>query len=293
MARVIDTARNSKLLLGVLILAHLVVISRQVDGGGGTSLLERVVFGALSPLQRLVAGGVGGVSDAWRSYVDLRGIDAENVRLKNRLAELETQLQQRQRLAQEAERLRSLLELRQILPLETITAEVMARDGLPWFRMLTVNKGLDAGVHLDTPVLSPTGVVGRVVAVGPRAARIQTLLDQACGVGAMVERSRASGVVSGKVGLADSGASDLVMNYVSAVADVQEGDVVVTSGLDGIYPKGLVVGRVRSVGPPSGLFKEVIVTPSARFDELEEVLLVKTERDVPLLTEAVRPEAAR
>ncbi len=292
MARVVDTARNSRVLLAALILAHLVVISRQVDAGGGTSLLERVIFGMLSPFQRLVGGAVGGVADAWHSYVDLRGIDRENQSLKQRVAELEAQLQQRQHQAQEAERLRALLELRKILPLETVTAEVVARDGLPWFRTLTVNKGREAGIHLDTPVLSPTGIVGRVVAVGPKAARIQTILDQASGVGVQIERSRAAGVVQGQAGL-ESGSSDLVMKYVSAVADVREGDVVVTSGLDRIYPKGLVVGRVRSVAPPLGLFKEVLVTPSARFDEIDEVLLVKTSPEPTAFTEAVRPEAAR
>lgn len=292
MARVVDTARNSRLLLGALVLAHLVVISRQVDAGG-TSLLGRIVLALFSPAQRLVAGAARGVSDAWETYLDLRGVHDENLRLRGRVAELETQLQQRQRQAQEAERLRELLDLKQILPLETISAEVIARDGLPWFRTLLLNKGTEAGLALDTAVLSPTGVVGRVVAVGPNAAKVQTLLDQASGVGVAVERSRVTGVASGQLGFADASTLDLVLKYVPATADVVAGDVVVTSGLDRIYPKGLVVGRVRSVAPPSGLFKEVLVTPSARFDQVEEVLLVRGARERLLLSEAVRPEAAR
>src|SRR5262249_35751840 len=157
------------------------------------------------------------------------------------------------------------------------------REGVPWFRTLTVDKGREAGVHLNTPVLSPTGIVGRVVAVGAHAARVQTILDQASGVGVQIERSRAAGVVQGQAGV-ESAATDLIMKYVSAVADVKEGDVVVTSGLDRIYPKGLVVGRVRSVAPPLGLFKEVVVTPSAHFDEIDEVLLVKTSPEPTTFT---------
>jgi rod shape-determining protein MreC len=295
MARVIDTARNSRFLLAALVLCHLVAISHQVDGGGGASLLERMVFAVLSPGQRLVAAVVGGVERSWSGYLDLRDVHEENGRLKDRVSSLETQLQQRQAAAAEAEQLREVLELRKILPLETVTAEVVARSGMPWFRTITVNKGLEAGIHLNTPVLSPTGIVGRVVAVGPRAAKVQTLLDQACGVGVMVERSRASGVVQGQVAFDDQGqgTTDLRMKYVSAIADVVVGDAVVTSGLDQVFPKGLVVGRVRSVAAPSGLFKEVIVTPSARFDEVEEVLLVRGGAETPALTQGVRPETAR
>jgi rod shape-determining protein MreC len=145
---------------------------------------------------------------------------------------------------------------------------------VPWFRSLTVNRGTSDGVALDAPVISPTGVVGRVIAVGPRAARVQVLLDRDSGAGVLIERSRVSGVVSGQVVQPETGAADLLLKYVSERADVVEGDVVVTSGFDRIYPKGLVVGRVSYVGEGSGLLKEIRVEPSARFDRLEEVLVV-------------------
>jgi len=127
------------------------------------------------------------------------------------------------------------------------------------------------------------------VAVGPWASRVQLLLDRDCGVGAMIESSGVTGVVSGQVGLAESGTADLVMNYVPAHAEIAPGDVVVTSGLDRIFPKGLMVGRVRSVGgDASGLFREVRVTPSARFDRLEQVLLLGGPRPLPEMAESVR-----
>jgi rod shape-determining protein MreC len=282
-------SRRSRLLLLALVLAHLVVISQQVDTGRGTSLLERLVFSLFTPLQTGVSGLLRSVSAAWRGYADLRGVREQNLRLNERVRILETLLMERQHQAREAERLRELLELRQILPFKTIVAEVVTRDNVPWYRTLLINKGAEDGVRMEAPVISPTGVVGRVIERGPHAAKVQLLLDQQSGVGVLIERSRATGVVSGQVGFADTGTSDLKMNYVPELADVAVGDVVVTSGFDRIFPKGLVVGRVRFVGPGSGLFKEVLVSPSARFSTLEEVLiLLGTSPDEPRLTETVR-----
>jgi len=282
-------SRRSRLLLLALVIGHLVVISQQVDTGRGSSLLERLVFSLLTPLQTGVSGLLRSVSAAWRGYADLRGVREQNQRLTERVRILETLLMEKQHQAREAERLRELLELRQILPFKTVVAEVMTRDNVPWYRTLLINKGTEDGVRLEAPVISPTGVVGRVIERGPHAAKVQVILDQQSGVGVLIERSRVTGVVSGQVGFADTAATDLVLKYVPELADVAVGDVVVTSGLDRIYPKGLVVGRVRFVGPGSGLFKEVLVSPSARFGSLEEVLvLLGTSRGEPSLTETVR-----
>ena len=291
MARVIDTARNSRFLLGALVLGHLAAISRQVDAGGGTSLLGRGIFALFSPAQRAVAGAVRGVGSAWTGYVDLRGVRQENLRLRKQLQFVELMLQRKQEQAREAERLRELLGLRQILPFETVVAQVVARDGVPWFRTLTVDKGAEAGIGLDAPVITSSGVVGRVVALGPRAARVQLVTDRNCGVGGLVERSRVTGVVSGQI--PDLHTPYLLMKYVPAVADVAVDDVVITSGFDRIFPKGLLVGRVASVSAASGLFKEILVAPSARFEQIEEVLLVKVAAEPLTLTQAVRSEGRR
>lgn len=287
MAAVID-ARRSRFLLVVLVLAHLGVISNQVDGGGGASLLQRAVFSLLSPLQNAVGAVVRGVKGAWSGYVGLRGAHVQSQRLEERVQYLELLLQERQHQARESERLRELLGLREILPLETVAAEVVSRDGLPWYRTLTIDKGRADGVELEAPVLSPTGVLGRVIERGAHAAKVQLLLDSQSGAGVMVERSRVMGIVSGQLGGEGAVASDLVMKYVPEMTDVTAGDVVVTSGLDRIYPKGLVVGRVRSVSRGTGLFKEILVEPSARFDQVEEVLVVKGPRPSLTLDQSVR-----
>ncbi len=287
MALAIDVHKSRFLFVGFVVL-HLAAISHQVDAGGGVSLLQRAVFNLLSPVQSAFAGATRGVTSAWRGWVDLRHVHRTNERLLEQVRYLETLLQERQHQAREADRLREVLALRQTLPLETIAAEVVTRDGMPWFRTLTLDRGREAGVVLEAAVISPAGVLGRVVAVGPNAAKVQLLQDRESGAGAMIERTRVAGVVSGQLGFADAGPSDLVMKYVPGLADVVVGDTVVTSGMDRIYPKGLVVGRVRLVGQGSGLFKEILVTSAARPDQIEEVLVVKKASVAPAFDEAVK-----
>jgi rod shape-determining protein MreC len=165
----------------------------------------------------------------------------------------------------------------------------VSREGLPWYRTLTINKGREDGVELEAPVLTPTGVLGRVIERGPHAAKVQLLLDSQSGAGVLIERSRVTGIVSGQVGGVEGAvATDLVLKYVPETTDVVTGDVVVTSGLDRIYPKGLVVGRVRTVSRGTGLFKEILVEPSARFDQAEEVLVVKGQKPSLALDQSVR-----
>jgi rod shape-determining protein MreC len=219
------------------------------------------------------------VAEVWRGWGFHRQTYEENRRLEERVRQLETELQTRSHGAEEVDRLRELLELRRAIPMETVAAQVVGRDGVPWFRSLTLDRGDADGVTLNAPVMSPTGVVGRVIAVGPHAARVQVLLDRDSGTGVVVVRSRVPGVVSGQVSGEEASAGDLVLKYVPERADVVVGDVVVTSGLDRIYPKGLVVGRVRSVGKGSGLFRDIRVEPSARFDRLEELLVVRQARE--------------
>jgi rod shape-determining protein MreC len=286
MARVIDSRRSSWLLVA-FVLFHLMAISHQVDGGGGVSLLERFVLTALGPFQRATAGAIHGVGGFWNHYVDLREVHQENERLRQRVEELQTLVREREEKTRQAERLQRILGLREILPYERVVADVIARDGQPWFRTLTLNKGTEHGIGLNAPVISPEGVLGRVIGVGPRVARVQLLQDRDCGVGARIERSRVTGVVSGQVGVADAGTPELLMKYVPAEADVAVGDVVVTSGLDRIFPKGLVVGRVLSVAAPAGLFKEVLVTPAVRFALIEEAVVLRVEPEALVVAEEV------
>ena len=266
--------RRSRLLLAGLVLAHLVAISNQVDGGNGASLFQRWALSVFAPLQSGLSGALHGIGSVWTSYADLRGVRRDNRRLDERVRELELQLQEKSQEAAEAHRLREVMAVRDVLPVRTLVAHVLSRDGTPWYRTVTLDSGSEEGVRLDAPVLSSTGVVGRVIARGPHAARVQLLLDQQSGAGARIERSRISGVVSGQPRTSATAGGDLVMKYVPMLSDVVVGDVVVTSGLDRIFPPGLLLGRVRFVKTGAGLFKEILVTPSAHFDTLEEVMVV-------------------
>jgi rod shape-determining protein MreC len=286
MARVIET-RKSKLLLVGLVLAHLVAISKQVERGG-TSLLGQGLFAVVAPLQALITGTIRGVSGAWSSYVDLRGVHQDNARLHEQVQTLERLLEERQEQAREGERLREMLQLQKELPLETVSAEVIAREGVPWSRTITVDKGSSDGVRLNSAVISASGVVGRVIAIGPHASRVQLILDGQAGVGVRIQRSRVTGVLVGQPGMGGAVTGDLALKYVPSLADVVVGDVVVTSGLDRLYPAGLVVGRVRSAARGNGLFKEILVAPSAQFNTLEEVMLVRNLPADDTVSQSVR-----
>jgi rod shape-determining protein MreC len=286
MASVIETRKSRLLLLG-LVLAHLVAISKQVEHGG-QSLLGSGLFALVTPVQAVITGTIRGVSGGWTGYVDLRRVYEQNRSLQERVRVLESQLQARQEQAQEAERLREMLQLKKELPLDILAAEVIVREGAPWARTITVDKGSAEGVRLNAPVISATGVVGRVIAVGPHASRVQLILDGQAGVGVRIERSRVTGILVGQPGMPTAVIGDLVLKYVPSLADVVVGDVVVTSGLDHLYPAGLVVGRVRSAARGNGLFKEILVTPSAQFNTLEEVMVVRTPIPDDTMTQGVR-----
>ena len=270
----IAAGRRGRVLLPILVVLHLLVISWQVEDQANVSLLERLVLTVISPFQRLVTSVISGTGYVIDSYVDLRGVRDENRELKERVRSLELALAERQHLAAQAVRLRKLLELRRLLPYETVVAELIAGEGASFARTVTVNKGSRSGVRLNMPVISPSGIVGRIIAIGPNAAKVQLIVDSRAGVGALIERSRTLGVIEG-IGDPNAPAGDLPMRFVPALADVAVGDTVVTSGLDQIYPRGLVVGRVSRLGDASGLVREVFVTPATRFYELEKVLILE------------------
>ena len=274
--------RRRRALLASLVAVHVIAISHQVDTGGGVSRLERAVLALLSPPQRAVTAIVDGVRNAWLSYVDLRRVRHDNQALQQHVHTLQVELQRARQGAREAERLRELLDLRQHFGDGARAATVVGRSGLPWFRTLLVNRGGDHGVQQDAPVISPEGVVGRVIAVTAAASKVQVLLDHHSGMGALVERTRVAGIVAGQVGAAEADRGELLMRYVPVRADVRPGDTVLTSGLDEIYPKGLLVGHVSSVQPASGLFQDVRVTPAVDFSRIEEVLLLPAKQNPPL-----------
>lgn len=274
-----DIKQRPGAILGVAVVLHVIIISAQVNTTSGMPILRAVSFGAFAEIQRLITGAVSGVQAIWTGYVALRGVKDENAALRQQLQDLQIRLQEERALAQRTEDLRQLLELRQRAELETTAAEIIAAGASPEFRTVTIDKGTTDRVDTDMAVLSPSGVIGRVILPSLRASKVQLLIDRNAAAGAIVERSRAQGVVVG------AGGEELRMDYVPGTADVKTGDLVVTSGIDGIYPKGFVIGTVETVERGPGTYHEIRVRPAVDFSRLEEVLVV--------LTPAPGREAAR
>jgi rod shape-determining protein MreC len=274
--------RSGYLFIGVM-LAHVLLISAQVNSKAGVPVLESVTFGVFSELQRGLSGGFSGVRGLWSGYIGLRHLKAENEALKRQLAATQIAEQEQRALADRTRGLERLLGLREPLALKTAAAEIIGAGATPDFRTVTIDKGSRDGLNRDMAVISPSGVVGRIVVPSARSAKVQLLIDRNAAAGALIERSRAQGVVVG------SGDERLLMQYVSEVADVIAGDLVVTSGIDGIYPKGFVIGRVESVEKSGGAYKRITVMPTVDFRSLEEVLVVLTPLPSQDVTEG-KPE---
>ena len=265
-----DIKQRPGTVLGVAVVLHLVLISVQVNTATGIPIFRAITFGTFSEVQRLITGAVTGVGELWSGYFALRGVNDENAALRQQLQDLQIKLQEERALAQRTEDLRQLLELRERAELETTAAEIIAAGASPEFRTVTIDKGTRDRVDADMAVLSPSGVVGRVILPSARAAKVQLLIDRNAAAGAIIERSRAQGVVVG------AGGETLRMDYVPGTADVKAGDLVVTSGIDGIYPKGFVIGTVETVERGPGTYHDIRVSPAVDFSRLEEVLVVLT-----------------
>lgn len=212
---------------------------------------------------------VSGVRSVWYSYIDLRAVREENRELREKATRLEQALWMEREVVARYDRLSSVLQLAERIPFESIVAEVVGVDASSWFRTITVNRGQGRGVELNAPVVGPGGLVGRVTAVGPHVAQVQLLADHECSVGSLLVRTRTRGIVSGQ------GSAQLQLKYVSNLEDVVVGDLVVTSGIDGIYPKGIAIGRVASVRNGPRLFKIISVEPAASLNRLEEVFILE------------------
>ena len=276
----LDIRQRTGYLFMAVIIGHIILISAQVNTERGVPILEAVTFGAFAEVQRAASTVIGGVRTSWDDYLALQSVRSDNEQLRREVAQLQIALQQQRALAQQSRTLVDLLELREQVQLDTVAAAVIAGSASPDFRTLTIDKGTTDGLRPDMAVIAPAGVVGRVITPSARAAKVQLLIDRNAAAGAIVERSRAQGVVEGTGG-------DLRLNYVSGTADVQSGDVVITSGIDGIYPKGFVIGQIESVERSAGGFGAIVIRPAVEFSSLETVLVVVT----PAVSGIEGPEA--
>jgi rod shape-determining protein MreC len=231
--------------------------------------LAAIVLEVFAPLQGAVSFLQRGVKDLWYGYFNLVGARRENEMLRDRVAVLERDLVQLAEVQQNSSRLADLLRFRSLVLGPALGARVIARDPLPWFHTFTIDLGSADGVREGMAVLAPQGVVGRITKVSRMAARVMLLTDNNSGIDAVVQRSRARGIVQGTQ---DGGCR---MNYLRRDVDVLPGDRVVTSGLDGIFPKGVVIGEIAGMTlEHRGLLQSATIHPSVQIGALEEVLIV-------------------
>ncbi|HEX8887765.1 MAG TPA: rod shape-determining protein MreC [Pyrinomonadaceae bacterium] len=227
----------------------------------------------ISPFQR-AASGAGNAGSNFFEYIgNLRNAAAENAQLKQRIEQMETELSQLRANRDENERLRSLLDFKAKSEYKSVTASVIARDPSLWFDSVTINRGSSDGIELNMPVVTPGGIVGRVVALSPWTAQVMLITNEHSGVGSVIGQLGQSKALSPVRGL---GSGDLLeMRFVPGIEEVNQGDYVVTTGQDGIYPPGINVGEVVEVKKGTATTPHTIyIKPGARLNALEEVAVL-------------------
>jgi rod shape-determining protein MreC len=227
-----------------------------------------------APFQRITSGAGSTGVGIFQYLGNLRHAAQENEQLRQRVEQMEIELRNARQMADENERLKGLLGLKDDDKYDVVAARVIARDPSLWFDTVTINRGRSSGIELNMPVVTRGGIVGRVVATSPWTAQIMLITDEKAAAGAVVGQLGESNALGSVKGLGEGGLVE--MRYVSGLEEVKTGDYVVTTGQDGIYPPGLNVGEVIDVKHGSATQPHVIhIKPSARLDQLEEVAVLK------------------
>jgi len=263
-------------LLGSLVAACLVLLTLQTRGYG--SAAGDIFAVVTAPIQTGLAKASRATFGLWTTYLDWKNVRAENRRLREEVQELRVQSLRVIETDDENRRLRRLLALQEQLPMTTLSGEIIAREWGGWIRSLTVNRGRGDHVPRLTAVISPNGLIGRVVDVRPGASIVQVLTDPTSTVGAHVLRTRTPGIVEG-----DPRGTLRFKFMARDGASIQSGDVLVTAGQGGLFPRGIPIGTVRSIdNRGAALFHYAELTPAVDFARVDEVLLVTgdSQRDL-------------
>ena len=264
------------LVLGTVVAACLLLLTVQTRGRS-TPAAEVLAF-ATTPIQSALARVNRAAVNVWSTYLDWKNVRAENRRLRAENQQLRVESLQVSETSTENDRLRRLLGLQERMPLATVSAQIIAREWGGWVRSLTVNRGRGDKIARLTAVIAPEGLIGRVIEVRAGASIIQVLTDPTSTVGAHVVRTRTSGIVEGEP------RGTMRLKYMAREGGgIQVGDLIVTSGAGGVFPRGIPVGRVRAIDDRgSALFHYAALTPVIDFARVDEVLLLTddTRHDV-------------
>ena len=276
METVLGRYRNLIILVGVLFLQvlGLAVQVKRTSDAESTRLIRVWAVGTITPLERGLIWGQTYSGNLWHNYFYLRGVRAENRQLKEQIDQLRLEQVRLNQDAEQAHRLQALLSFKERYISKTVAAQVIGSSGSDQSRSVYIDKGVKHGIEPDMAVITPDGVVGKVLSVFPSTSLVLLINDQSSGVGAIVEESRLQGVLRGTPN------GEVMLERVMSDEQVAPGETLLTSGGDQIFPKGLPLGRVAKVaGTDSGLFLNIKVKPAANLGRLEEVLVVLARQE--------------
>jgi len=264
--------KNKKVifLLGLFIVS-LTLFATDVERRKPYTLIDKIILAVFVPPLKATTSLVNSATAVWEEYFYLVNLRKENTALKASLEKLYLEHQMLKEQAIENSRLRELLSFKKKLSYTFIPAETIGRDPSSWFKSMLINKGAGDGIVRGSGVITPLGIVGKIIQVSHNASKILLIIDVNSSVDAIVERTRARGIVEG-VG---SDKNLCKLSYVLKSEDIVAGDVILCSGTHGINPKGIIIGTVSRVEKDlKGFFQLVEVRPSVDFSQLNEVLVV-------------------
>jgi rod shape-determining protein MreC len=261
----------------VLLLSALILMSLRVKQRQEVAFVDALLTEIVSPFQKASTFLIKTVHGLFQNYVVLIHLQRENLMLKQKIAELQRESHQMKEMARAHERLQKLLQFREKISPPVIAAEVIGGDPSSWFKSITLNKGERDGIRKGMAVIAPEGVVGQILKTAPYHSTVLLITDYNSAVDAIVQRTRAKTIVEGR------GENRCQLKYLQRSEDVVVGDVVVTSGLGGSFPKGLTVGEIRKVEKKEhGIFQYAELIPSVDLTKLEEVLVIPEAPPPPL-----------
>jgi rod shape-determining protein MreC len=265
------------IVLAAILFAQVIGLAVQVrrpSDEGETRLIRVWAISAVTPIETAVVHSQQWVQNIFKNYAYLRGVRRENRELKAQIEQMTIQQTRMEEDARMARRVQALLAFKEQYVDGTIAAQVIGTSGSEQSRVLYIDKGLNDGIKTDMAVITPVGIVGKIVQVADNWSQVLPINDQFSGVGAALKDSRLQGILKGTA----NGATTL--QYIMSDESVKPGEDVITSGGDHIFPKGLPVGKVATVAPGKDLFLNIRVTPAAQLNQIEEVLVVTkiTER---------------
>jgi rod shape-determining protein MreC len=266
MRTVIASKKPAWIALAVALVFHTLLLSAQTSNRYDTSFVRVWLLASLGPFEKVVDASVEGIENIWAGYIDLIHVHRDNERLLSENGQLKMQLSQKSEDSLELARLRQLMDLRAKPIGKTVVARVIGKDPSQGGQNMTIDKGSKSGLGRDTTIITRDGVVGRVISSSDYFSVVQLIIDSQSAVGFIVRSSRRLGILKG------TGGAELEMEYIDDDNDIKQGDELITSGQDQIYPKGIPLGVVLSVGPRQGNFKVVRIRPNVNFGRLEEVV---------------------